>query len=263
MRLAFESWGEEGRPLAVLVHGVTASSRTWWRVGPWFARNGWRAVAVDLRGHGKSPRARHGPGPEPGLEDLAGDLHETVGGLLEPEESVDVLLGHSLGALAALELCRGHAGMVQRLVLEEPPGSESTDFDEVSRMIESDVARAREAPEIHRREQLAQNPSWSEEDSVANVESLRDCDARPVAAMVRDNLRYDLATLAGSFKVPTLLILGSEARGSALPEPERKAVVNALRRGTVEAFDAGHGVHRDGFEGYVRLLGRWLESTKA
>ena len=64
--LAFESWGEEGLPLAVLVHGVTASSLTWWRVGPWFTQNGWRTVAVDLRGHGKSPRAADGLG----LEDL-------------------------------------------------------------------------------------------------------------------------------------------------------------------------------------------------
>ena len=194
MRLAFKSWGEEGRPLAVLVHGVTASSRTWWRVGPWFAENDWRAVAVDLRGHGKSPRATH----RLGLEDLAGDLHETVSALLGPEESVDVLLGHSLGALAALELCREHyEGLVERLVLEEPPGSESTDFDEISRMVEADVARAREAPEAHKREQLEENPSWSEEDSIANVESLRDCDAEPVAAMIRNGLRYDLPALVG------------------------------------------------------------------
>ena len=259
MMLAFESWGEEGSPLAILVHGVTASSRTWWRVGPWFAENGWRAVAVDLRGHGKSPRATHGLG----LEDLAVDLHETLATLLVPEKRVDVLLGHSLGALAALELCREHGGLVERLLLEEPPGSESIDFDEISRMVEADVARAREAPEAHKREQLEENPLWSEGDSAANVESLRDCDAEPVAALVRNGLHYDLTTLVKSVEVPTLLVLGSEARGSALPEPERMAVANALRRGTMETFDAGHGVHRDDFEGYVRLLGNWLDGTKA
>ena len=260
MRLAFESWGEEDRPLAVLVHGVTASSRTWWRVGPWFAENGWRVVAVDLRGHGKSPRATH----DLGLEDLSGDLHETVSALLGPEErGVDVLLGHSLGALAALELCGEHGDLVERLVLEEPPGSESIDFDEIARSVEADVARAREAPEAHKREQLEENPSWSEGDSVANVESLRDCDAELVAAMVRNGLHYDLTTLVGLVDVPTLLVLGSDARGSALPEPERTAIANALRRGAVETFDAGHGVHRDDFEGYVRLLGNWLDSTKA
>jgi pimeloyl-ACP methyl ester carboxylesterase len=259
LRLAFESWGEEDRPLAVLVHGVTASSRTWWRVGPWFAENGWRVVAVDLRGHGKSPRATHGLG----LEDLAGDLHETVSALLGTGERVNVMLGHSLGALAALELYRAHGGLIERLVLEEPPGSESIDFDEIARGVEADVARAREAPEAHKREQLQDNPSWSEGDSVANVESLRDCDAETVAAIIRNGLRYDLTALIGSVEVPTLLVLGSEARGSALPEPERMAVADALRRGTVETFDAGHGVHRDDFEGYVWLLGNWLDSTKA
>jgi hypothetical protein len=57
--------------------------------------------------------------------------------------------------------------------------------------------------------------------------------------------------------------MGSEARGSALPKPERTAVAGALRRGIVETFDAGHGVHRDDFEGYVRLLSNWFNSTKA
>jgi pimeloyl-ACP methyl ester carboxylesterase len=259
LRLALERWGEEGRPLAVLVHGVTASSRTWWRVGPWFARAGWRVVAVDLRGHGKSPRATQGLG----LKDLADDLHKTVVALLEHGESVDVLLGHSLGALAALELCREHGGLVERLVLEEPPGSESIDFGEIAHGIEADVARSREAPEAHKHEQLEENSSWSEGDAVANVESLRDCDAGPVAATIRNGLHYDLTTLVGSVEVSTLLVLGSEARGSALLEPERTAVANALRRGTVKTFDAGHGVHRDDFEGYVRLLNNWFNSTKA
>jgi pimeloyl-ACP methyl ester carboxylesterase len=92
LRLATKSWGEEGRPLAVIVHGVNASSLTWWRVGPWFAENGWRAVAVDLRGHGASPRMRGGER----LEDLAEDVYETV--FEAPgTNGADVLLGHSLG----------------------------------------------------------------------------------------------------------------------------------------------------------------------
>jgi pimeloyl-ACP methyl ester carboxylesterase len=153
--------------------------------------------------------------------------------------------------------------LVERLALEEPPGSDSIDFDEISRSVEADVARAREAPEDQKREQLEVNPSWSEGDSAANVESLRGCDAEPVAALLRDGLHYDLTTLIGSVEVPTLLVLGSEARDSALPDPERTTVTDALRQGTVETFDAGHGVHRDDFEGYVRLLNNWFNSTKA
>ena len=254
MRLATRSWGEEGHPLAVLVHGVSASSRTWWRVGPWFAQKGWYAVAVDLRGHGDSPRAAYGLT----LDDLAEDLHETILGLPGPAGRIDVLLGHSLGALAVLKLREKHGHLGERLVLEEPPGSENIDFDEVARMLESDAARAREAPEEMKREQLEQNPSWTEEDAAYNVAGLRDFDAGPIAEAMRNDLRYDLSALVGPIEVPTLLVLGSEAQGSALPEPERTAVEDVLRHGQVEAFDTGHGVHRENFEGYVRLLSEWL-----
>ena len=255
MKLATRSWGEEYRPVAMLVHGVTASSRTWWRVGPWFAARGWYTVAVDLRGHGDSPRASHGLT----LDDLTEDLHQTAQGLFESTQKIDILLGHSLGALTALKLYKEHSDLIERLVLEEPPGSQSSNFEEIASMVETDVARAGESPDEMKREQLEQNPSWTEEDAENNVVSLRDCDAGPVAEMIRNDLRYDLSALVGSVEVPTLLVLASEAQGSALPEPERTAVENVLRHGTVKVFETGHSVHRENFEGYVRLLGEWLQ----
>jgi pimeloyl-ACP methyl ester carboxylesterase len=249
LSLATRSWGDEDRPLAVLVHGVTASTRTWWRVGPWFAENGWRAVAVDLRGHGASPRMR---GDE-GLDDLARDVYEAVF-----EGPVDVLLGHSLGALVVLKLCQDYGEPARRLVLEDPPGPESTDFKEVAHATELDAAFAGNSPEAAVRRNLAQNPTWAEEDARNSVAGLLDCDADTVVGFLRNGLRYDLAEMAGSVSIPTLLVLGSEERGSVLLAPERQAVAGALRRGTVEEFDAGHSIHRDDFEGYVRLLGSWL-----
>ena len=251
MKLTLENWGEEDSPLAILVHGVTASSRTWWRVGPWFAENGWRAVAVDLRGHGASPRMR---GDE-GLDDLAADLHETA---FEAPGTVDVLLGHSLGALVALNLCENHDESVRRLVLEDPPGSESTDFGEVARETQASAVLARGSPEEAVRRNLSENPTLAGEDARNSVAGLLDCDADTVAGFLRDGLRYDLAEMVRSVSIPTLLVLGSEEHGSMLPAPERAAVAGSLRRGTVKEFDAGHGVHRDYFEGYVLLLGGWL-----
>ena len=251
MKLATRAWGEEGRPLAVLVHGVTASTRTWWRVGPWFAENGWRAVAVDLRGHGASPGMR---GDE-GLDDLAEDLHETLSGL--PGE-VDVLLGHSLGALVVLKLCQNYGEPARRLVLEDPPGSESTDSAEVARETQAGAVLARGSPEEAVRRFLSENPALDEEDARNSVAGLLDCDAAAVARFLRSGLRYDLAEMVRSVSIPTLLVLGSEERGAMLSAPERAAVAGALRQGTVEELDAGHGVHRDDFEGYVELLGGWL-----
>ena len=144
------------------------------------------------------------------------------------------------------------------LVLEDPPGSETTDFEEIAAGVETYTVRAREAPDALEREQLRENPSWDGEESAQSVAGMRECDTALVAELIRTGLRYDLVQLAGSLEIPTLLVLGSEERGSALPEPERTAVANALRKGTVRAFDAGHGIHRDDFEGYVRLLDDWL-----
>jgi hypothetical protein len=61
--------------------------------------------------------------------------------------------------------------------------------------------------------------------------------------MLRYGLRYNLSALVGSI-ITTLLVLGSEVRGSALPEPERTAIEDALQSGRVETLDTGHGVHR-------------------
>ena len=95
-------------------------------------------VAVDLREHGSSPRIRCGER----IEDLAKDLHDAAAKLLEPGEWMDVLLGHSRGALAALKFCELHDDRVRRVVLEYPPGPESTDFKEVASGVETDAARA-------------------------------------------------------------------------------------------------------------------------
>jgi hypothetical protein len=47
--------------------------------------------------------------------------------------------------------------------------------------------------------------------------------------MIRSGLHYTLTALGGSVEFPALLVLGSEARGLALPEPELTAVKDALR----------------------------------
>jgi pimeloyl-ACP methyl ester carboxylesterase len=191
------------------------------------------------------------------LGDLAEDLYETLSEL-PVAGGVDVLLGHSLGALVVLKLCQDYGEPPRRLVLEEPPGSESTDFGEVARETQAGAALARGSPEEAVRRYLAENPALAEEDARNSVAGLLDCDAGAVAGFLRDGLRYDLTELVGSAAVPTLLVLGGEESGSMLPAPERAAVAGSLRRGILEELDAGHGVHREDFEGYVRVLGGWL-----
>ena len=258
-----------GRALAVLVHGVISSSRTWWRVAPALVERGFDVLTVDLRGHGSSPRVREGLG----LADLAADLAETVQAAraaadgeapdaLHPRP-VDLLVGHSLGALVASQLLATRPGFARRLVLEDPPGMSTTDWEALADGIEADGARARNDPDGLRREMIAASPDQALGDAERRVTDLAECDTGAIAAALRrQRVVYDLPGLMRSVEVPTLLLVGEEPLGSALVGPDRAALVAALRQGTVEVLPTGHNLHREAFDAFLSALDRWLARTQ-
>jgi pimeloyl-ACP methyl ester carboxylesterase len=245
------SWDTPG-PLAVLVHGVTSSSRTWWRVGPALAGRGFGVLAVDLRGHGASPRAEAGLA----VADLAGDVAETVaetaGG------PVDLLVGHSLGALVALEVVGRHPGFARRLVVEDPPGAASVDWAGLAAGIEADTARAVADPEGLRRELLAANPAWPPGEAERRVADLADCDGPAVADAVRPGVAFDLPALLAAARLPVLVLLAEEALGSNLTGLDRKAAVEAVAEGAIRVLPAGHSLHREALDAWLAALDAWL-----
>jgi pimeloyl-ACP methyl ester carboxylesterase len=238
-------------PLAVLVHGVTSSSRTWWRVGPALAGRGFRVLAVDLRGHGASPRGETGLS----LADLAGDVAETV------EGPVDLLVGHSLGALVALELVARRPGFARRLVVEDPPGPGSVDWAALAAGIEADTGRAVADPEALRRDLEAANPAWPPGESERRVADLADCDGPGIAAALRSGVRFDLAALLAAAPRPTLMLLAEEALGSNLTGLDRKAAVEALGHGTTRVLPAGHSLHREALDAWLAAVDAWLAAS--
>ncbi len=85
--------GDTTAPPIVLSHGVTLSVRTWFHQLETLPNEGFRAIAFDHRGHGKSVLGEGGHS----LENLARDVKTVL-------ESLDlrdaVLVGHSLGGVA-------------------------------------------------------------------------------------------------------------------------------------------------------------------
>jgi pimeloyl-ACP methyl ester carboxylesterase len=237
------------RPLAVLVHGVTSSSRTWWRVGPALVGRGFRVLAVDLRGHGASPRTVAGLS----VADLAADVAETVG-----DDPVELLVGHSLGALVALELVGRRSGFARRLVVEDPPGPNSIDWAGLAAGIEADTRRAATEPEALRRELEAVNPTWPPGEAERRVADLTDCDGQAIAAAVRGGIAFDLAALLAAADLPTLLLLAEEALGSNLTGLDRKAAIEALPDGTTRVLPAGHSLHREALDPWLAAVDAWL-----
>jgi pimeloyl-ACP methyl ester carboxylesterase len=228
---------------------VTSSSRTWWRVGPALARRGFRVLAVDLRGHGASRRAVAGLS----LADLAAEVAETVG-----DDPVELLVGHSLGALVALELVGRRPGLARRLVVEDPPGPGSVDWPALAAGIEADTGRAHTDPAALRRDLEAANPTWPPGEAERRVADLADCNAPAIAAALRPGVPFDLAGLLAAARLPVLLLLADEALGSSIVGVDRKAAVAAAGDGAARVLPAGHSIHREALDAWLRELDAWL-----
>ncbi len=95
VRLAADIGGPPEGSTVVLLHGGGQTRHSWdgtWKV---LVDAGWRALSVDLRGHGESDWA---PDGDYSLDGFAGDVTELCADLDQPP----VLVGASLGGLASL-----------------------------------------------------------------------------------------------------------------------------------------------------------------
>jgi pimeloyl-ACP methyl ester carboxylesterase len=260
MRLAVRRWPDPidpTRPPLLLVHGVTASSRTWWRIGPALAQLGWQVLAPDLRCHGRSAC------PTPiGRWDAADDLAETVAAELG-DRRLDVAWGHSLGARAILQLLIRRPGIATRAVLEDPPGLRGNRSDQVANWRrEAELAR-RDAP-ILAAEVRGRHPGWAERDVAGVVADVADCRMEAIiAAAEGGEAMIDPAeTLVGEAGVPVLLLLAEEER-SGLRGTSRSVTLARLPTGSrAMVVAAGHSVHRDAPEAYLKAATAWLRAPQ-
>lgn len=95
LTLAADVGGPADGPTVVLLHGGGQTRHSW--SGTWevLVDAGWRALSVDLRGHGDSDWA---PDRDYSLDGFSGDVAAICSGLDQPP----VLVGASLGGLASL-----------------------------------------------------------------------------------------------------------------------------------------------------------------
>ncbi|AXI81308.1 alpha/beta fold hydrolase [Peterkaempfera bronchialis] len=238
MQLHTRTWGT-GHRTALLVHGMMSDHRSWRRVGPRLAALGYRVLAVDLRGHGRSPRG-HGADPvqryRPDL--LAQDLVDTL-----PAEA-DLAVGHSLGGLAlslAVDRLRP-----RRAVYSDPawcirgPGRG---------LDPAGFAWFRTAA----REQIAAlNPRWEASDVDLELATI---------ALWDPDTGGGLAELAGRALLPerpTVPSLVQLADPSFVIGPEHAAELSRRGFEVRTVAGAGHTIHRDDLPGFLASLDGWI-----
>ncbi|WP_405778196.1 alpha/beta fold hydrolase [Streptomyces sp. NBC_00859] len=141
-RLAYEDYGQ-GEPV-VFVSGAMLNADMWEYQIPYFAERGYRCIAFDRRGHGRSGRPSCGYDTDSTADDLAALLtHLDLTGA--------TLVGHSLGgAEVARYLYRHGAGRVARVVLlaavlpylkqsdDNPAGIPEAAFDALTAAVRAD-----------------------------------------------------------------------------------------------------------------------------
>lgn len=112
LQFALRTWGDQGDPSVVLLHGLGGDSSTWDQIGPALATDRF-VVAYDARGHGGSDHV-----DAYSFELMRDDLL----GLLDALDlAAPDLVGHSMGGVVAYLFAQAHPQRLRRLVLEETP----------------------------------------------------------------------------------------------------------------------------------------------
>jgi len=186
-------------PVAVLVHGAGSDHRVWDRLGAGLVRLGWRVLVPDLPGHGRS-----GGQAAATISAIAEGLAEVLAAVGLPP---GLVVGHSMGALAALEFAARFPDRLTALAL----------VGVATRMPVHPALLAAARDDLPRA--AAMIAGWGhavagegDEDGARRVEATRTLLAGSAPGVLAAGLAacdlYDASAAAARITVPTRLILG-------------------------------------------------------
>ncbi|MEU3463469.1 alpha/beta hydrolase [Streptomyces sp. NPDC006733] len=221
-----------GDKVALLVHGGMSDHRTWHAVEEELILRGYRVIAPDLRGHGRSPRGEYR------AELLADDLVENL------PTGADLAIGHSLGGLS---LALAADRLRPRRAVYSDPGFRVGDLPPEATRFMLDLVESASADSVR-----TMNPRWSDADVAAELAGFALFD-REFFAVTENGTA--LGYLPASAVVPSLVQLADPSL-CVSPESARELRENGFEIRTVEG--AGHCIHRDDFDGFMASLDGWI-----
>jgi pimeloyl-ACP methyl ester carboxylesterase len=239
--LHLEHWGPTtDAPRALLLHGITSSAATMWRLGEGLAEHGWSVTAPDLRGHGHSPRAGSYRRSE-----LAGDV-------LALGTGWDLVVGHSLGGAVTVAALAQDPGFAKRVVLLDPALRVPTDtVDDLAREMVDEVAQADAGA------YRAAHPSWHPRTVQARVQAHQSVAPEAITAILTADLPWDHTEQAAGLTVPVHVIAADPDLDPSFTAAYGRELQQRNPGWTWEiAPGASHSVHRDSPDLVLeRLLG--------
>lgn len=256
--IAFIRWGGGAGVPVLLLHGVTDSAECWGSVVRHLAV-GRPVVAVDARGHGRTPL-----GDEPfTIGALASDAAEVLRTVVGRPALV---VGHSLGGVVAEELALTEPGLVAGLVLEDPawdtgaptPGH-APEFLQTWLSSFAGVASG-ELERQARRE----NPTWPDDEVAPWARSKTQVDQR-LGRIAHDWHGRDWVEALVDLGCPVTLVTGDQARGSIVgtAQVDRAATLLGDLLVHVPIVGVGHSVRHEALATYLTALDAALARVDA
>lgn len=248
-------WTVGDGPPAVLLHGFSDAGSCWVGVAPLFSRRGYRVVAPDARGHGRTP--------------LLADDDFTAGARVRDARAVmetlgiegALVVGHSMGAITAMELAARQRSLVGAVILIDPPltgdgrdGGVDDGFSFEAWINEVVALRPEALADVCRRD----NPEWTDEEIDAWVVSKREMDRN---VFRRPQSRYDgpWRPAMEAISCPALVVAGETEFGSLVGDGAGRWLDDAPNVEFVRIEGAGHSVHRDARERFAAVVEAFLD----
>jgi pimeloyl-ACP methyl ester carboxylesterase len=234
----------------VLVHGLASNARLWDGVASRLAALGHDAVALDLRGHGRSAK----PDGSYDVATVAGDVAALIGalGLDRP-----VLAGQSWGGNIVLELAARRAKPVAGIACVDggwlEPGTRFPTWEACVEALAPPRIIGRRLEELEARVR-SMHPDWPEtgiRGALASFDVRPDGTVRPWftyerhLAALRGLWEHRPTALYASLEVPVLLAPADRGPGDRTERTRRSVdlAAAAIARARVRWFEGDHDIH--------------------
>jgi pimeloyl-ACP methyl ester carboxylesterase len=242
-------------PALVLLHGLGVDGTVWQAVGRRLAPD-FALLAPDLRGHGWSDH----PATGYHAADYAADIAELLEHLAGEYGTLHVL-GHSLGALAALGATALNPATVQRLILEDPPLSGPGRLEPYLTAVLATKHASRAAliqtvlrfqPELGELIAGIQAGMWE-----------RTADGALQAILDAPSTVFAVAGWPAKVTAPTLLLAADPALDARLRPEQAALALGELRDARLLAFPGvGHVIHGQRPGEFSRAVKEFLEGYR-
>ena len=252
-----------GSPV-ILIHGLAASYHTWDDFLPELLQDGYAGYALDLLGHGDSPKP---PSRAYKMEWLFEHFCAWLESLQLAEDPI--LVGHSLGGYLALEYARRFPTRARSLILVNPLYS----ISQLPPLVRQTYRRSQLSHFI-----IGRTPPWMfrlivDVTSVAmgNGNGARHSLPERVRAQTAldyartspgvyniINNSWDLKPHLASIATPALVVWGEKDQTLAPASFDR--LVNQMPRATGKSMRAGHVLHQSNPEEFNQIVVKFLRS---